>query len=91
MADRQSSSSFPWIWILVPVIGNALRGLREIARPRPDSDFLAVLVGVLIVLAILGLLKVAFSSIRRGPRAAQDHHPAQLDPLWDDQLDRYPR
>jgi hypothetical protein len=94
MATRQSSTGtgFPWVWILVPIIGNALRGAREVGRHRPDSDLLVVvLVSAIVVLAMLGLIKAAFASNRDGPRGRHEDRPIHLDPLWDDQLDRYPR
>jgi hypothetical protein len=91
MSNRQSSSGFPWIWILIPTCLNALRGLEGIAKSRPGFEVgVLVFVAFMVVLVILAIVKLAAPRARAVERRRRDPPPPRLDPLWDDQLDRYP-
>jgi hypothetical protein len=95
MAERRSSSGFWWIFLLMPLcssIGRAISGLDHRAR----GDAAVTLIVVATVVAVVGLCFARMRSEssrprRTPPRPTTPRRPVHLDPLWDDQLDRYPR
>jgi hypothetical protein len=89
MSDRQSRSGFHWIW--VGILGfNILRSVSRLDNGAEAYVFFGLLaVAVLAALAALAFARARWTSNRS--RRTTAARPVHLDPLWDDQLDRYPR